>query len=301
MWAHKGLLTAAVAAPVAGLAIVGLSFGLLTGGGNIDGGAMAALSGSTCSIGTVTGALDGPKVAALAYAAGWRGDDLAIAVAVARAESNWNASARNGNADGSTDFGLFQINSIHASILAGGDWMDPAANAVMAHQVWLEAGGSWSPWVTFWDGTYRRFLADVSGSCTTSLSDPGPGPQGADGLRPRAENVKAIATQRWGITDIGGYSYRVIAGTDVLSDHATGRAVDIMLGSDYQSSAKRTEGYDISRFFASNAVTLGVKYVIYYDQINTGTGWRPYSHPGCGSPCHDPNLEHQNHVHVSLR
>jgi hypothetical protein len=294
----KPVIAAVIAAPVAGLAAISLSLSLVTGGvPSFNGGAVAALTHTTCSVGA--GPMDGQKVAALAYAAGWRGEDLSIAVAIARAESNWSATARNLNADGSTDFGLFQINSVHASILAGGDWADPAANAVMAHQVWLEAGGSFSPWVTFWDGTYRRYLVDVTTSCTAT--DPGAGPQGADGLRPRAENVKGLATSRWGITDVGGYSYRVIAGTGVLSDHAAGRAVDIMLGTDYQSAAKRVEGYDISRFFAENAAALGVKYVIYYDQINTGSGWRPYHHPGCANPCRDPNLEHQNHVHVSVK
>lgn len=292
----KRIVAAAVLTPVAGLGVLTLGLNLLFGGGpDLNGGLTSG--DTTCSV--PAGRLDGAGVAAVAYAAGWRGDDLKIAVAIARAESDWNAKATNRNGDGSTDYGLFQINSVHAAILAGGNWADPAANAVMAHQVWLEAGGSFSPWVTFWDGSYLRFLADAP-TCSAAGTDPGSGPQGADGLRPRAENVKAIATSRWGITDIGGYSYRVIAGTGTLSDHATGRAVDIMLGQDYQSAAKRNEGYDISRYFAQNAAALGVKYVIYYDQINTGTDWRPYQHPGCANPCRDPNLEHQSHVHVSV-
>jgi hypothetical protein len=290
-------VTAAVLAPVASLGVLAFSMNLLLGGGVDIHGGLAASSGTSCSVST--GRLDAAGVAGLAYAAGWRGDDLKVAVAIARAESGWNAKATNRNADGSTDYGLFQINSVHEAILAGGNWADPAANAVMAHQVWLEAGGSFSPWVTFWDGSYLHFLADVP-TCSAAGTDPGPGAQGADGLRPRAENVKAIATSRWGITDIGGYSYRVIAGTGTLSDHATGRAVDIMLGQDWASESKRQEGHDISRYFAENAVALGVKYVIYYDQINTGSGWRPYRHPGCSNPCNDSNLEHRTHVHVSV-
>lgn len=264
-----------------------------------DGGAQQSLTTCTGSLVQAPAVLDAKAVAQIAYAAGWRGGDLNIAVAIAKAESGWSATAKNENSDGSTDFGLFQINSVHQSILAGGNWADPNDNARMAHQVWEQAGGSWSPWVTYWRGTYKQYMDEqtVTGCATTNLTDPGKGSQGPDGLRPRAENIKAITTQRWHITDIGGYSYRFIAGTGTLSDHATGRAVDIMLGSDYKSPQKRAEGFEISRFFAANAKTLGIKYVIYYDQINEGSGWKPYGHPsGLGGDV----FQHRNHVHVSV-
>lgn len=105
--------------------------------------------------------LTAQQVAAHAHAAGFRGLDLRIAVAVAKAESGWRPRATLVNTNDSVDHGLFQINSVHATILASGNWADPGDNAKMAYQVWKDAGGKWSPWVTYWRGTYRQFLDDV--------------------------------------------------------------------------------------------------------------------------------------------
>lgn len=245
------------------------------------------------------GALDGTGVASLAYKAGFRDDDVAMAVAIAKAESQWNPLAVNDqNANGSTDFGLMQINSIHASLLATGDWKKPLDNMQMAFQIFTDAGAEWTPWATFNSGSYKQYLKPVSGCASSNLTDPGKGAQGADGLRPRAENVKAIALKRWpnAVSSVGGYSYRVIAGTRTLSDHATGRAADMMLGSDYKSASARAAGKEMSRYFADNAKALGIKYVIYYDEINEGEGWRTYRHPGGGGD----TLQHRDHVHVSV-
>jgi hypothetical protein len=133
------------------------------------GGAIAALSSgasvTSCQIPALavpSGRLDAAKVADLAARAGFRGRDVQIAVAVARAESDWNPSARNGNTNGSTDFGLMQINSIHASILAGGSWSNPQDNMVMAFKVFQGSGGRWTPWVTFNTGAFAKFLVDVA-------------------------------------------------------------------------------------------------------------------------------------------
>ena len=118
---------------------------------------------SNCTVATPASntSLTAEDVAKFAYAAGFRGDDLNIAVAVARAESNWNPKATLLNTNGSVDHGLFQINSVHAAILAEGNWSDPGDNAVMAFKVWTQAGDSWSPWVTYWRGTYKQYLTDV--------------------------------------------------------------------------------------------------------------------------------------------
>lgn len=274
--------------------------------------------------------LTGAQVAKAAYAAGFRGEDLVIAVAVARAESDWHPRWTNANNNGSTDFGLFQINSIHSALLAKGDWRDPTDNARMAYQVWTAAGQRWGPWVTFWRGTYRAFVGDAraavegsSGSLTGlldragcsgavvvagGLTDPGTGAQGSDGLTPRAEAVKAATLQRWGckteadpcISTIGGYAPRMIAGTGTPSDHASGNADDIMLP-DYTSGASRSLGNSIAQFWVDNAARAGIHYVIFNHQIwsreHSNEGWRPYRHP---SGAHSPTLDHENHVHVSV-
>lgn len=104
------------------------------------------------------GVLDDAAVAAHVRAAGFPESEVAIAVAVANAESSLKPTATNRNTNGSTDYGLFQINSIHGSILSQGKWSDPADNAVMAFKIWSQAGDSWRPWVTFNTGAYRKYL-----------------------------------------------------------------------------------------------------------------------------------------------
>lgn len=91
--------------------------------------------------------------------------ELDTAVAVAGAESNWRPDAVNRtNRNGSTDYGAWQINSVHADLLRGRDWSDLDTNAWMAHQVWHAVGGSWSPWTTYKSGSYKRFLAEARAS-----------------------------------------------------------------------------------------------------------------------------------------
>jgi hypothetical protein len=104
------------------------------------------------------GKLDAAAVAKMAVAVGWRGDDVRIAVAVARAESAWNPTATLLNTNGSIDHGLYQINSVHAAILAGGNWRDPMDNTKMAYKVWTDAGRRWRPWVTYNSGSYLKFM-----------------------------------------------------------------------------------------------------------------------------------------------
>lgn len=115
------------------------------------------------------------EIAWVAAKAGWKGDDIAVAVAVALAESRGNTEALGwvpanpGTAPGTTpkpasgnyDHGLWQISSLwHGALLAqaGHLWRDPLVNAGMAHQIWTEAGGKWSPWSTYKGGQYQPLL-----------------------------------------------------------------------------------------------------------------------------------------------
>lgn len=153
---------------LAGLTLAGLfvvpSLALISmiGPPKLPGVALAGGEGQDCSVAVPTGGLDAAAVGAHAYRAGFRGGDIDIAVAVARAESGWNAKATNRNSNDSVDYGLFQINSIHQAILAGGNWADPGDNTAMAFKVWTDAGKSWGPWVTYWSGAYRQYLTSVT-------------------------------------------------------------------------------------------------------------------------------------------
>ncbi len=107
-----------------------------------------------------------------AIGAGFPADQLVTAVAVAGAESGWNATAQHLNANGSTDFGLFQVNSVHADLLASGDWRDPRANARMAYSVWQSSG--WAAWTTYGAGTYQAWVAAARTAVARAQGQLGP-------------------------------------------------------------------------------------------------------------------------------
>lgn len=135
-----------------------------------------------------------PQLLALASAAGFSGDDLATAVAVALAESSGNPQAYNperaaGAPEGQGSFGLWQI-YLHAHPeFAGQNLTDPQINAAAAYAVYAGAGNSFRPWSTFGSGAYRIQLdavnqaLTVSGDTTASDSNPPPfNPSGTDVL-----------------------------------------------------------------------------------------------------------------------
>lgn len=112
-------------------------------------------------------------IASAARAAGFPSGELATAVAVALAESGGNATATNHNTNGTTDFGLWQINSIHRPELGYGSWQDPATNGKMAYSIWVAAGRKWTPWNAWKSGKHVAFLARGAAAA-------GSAPDGAD-------------------------------------------------------------------------------------------------------------------------
>jgi hypothetical protein len=96
--------------------------------------------------------LTAAQIAGVAQQAGFSGNNLTIAVAVALAESGGNPTATHYDSNGSTDYGLWQINSVHSSLLSGGTWSDPLSNAKMAYSVWQ--GSGWQAWSTYKSGAY---------------------------------------------------------------------------------------------------------------------------------------------------
>lgn len=105
------------------------------------------------------------QIARHAYDAGFRGDDLAIAVAVALAESTGDPRAHN-PVPPDNSYGLWQINMIGAlgperrrqyGLDANRDLFDPAVNAKVANKISSD-GNNWTPWSTYTNGAYRRHL-----------------------------------------------------------------------------------------------------------------------------------------------
>ena len=105
--------------------------------------------------------------AAKAAARWFPADQVAMATAVAGAESSWNPTAVNKAARG--NYGLWQINSVHNNLLDAKNWRTPADNAWMAFQVWDAADGtkgngrgSWKPWSVYNSGSYKAYLRDTA-------------------------------------------------------------------------------------------------------------------------------------------
>src|SRR4051812_48178503 len=65
---------------------------------------------------------------------------LDTAIAVALAESGGNDQAMHKNSNGSTDFGLWQINSVHTDLLKKYTWNNAGDNTEMARQIWEGQG-----------------------------------------------------------------------------------------------------------------------------------------------------------------
>lgn len=101
--------------------------------------------------------LSAREIAGAARGAGFRGRALTIAVAVALAESGGETTAVNHDSNGTTDYGVWQINSVHTSVLRQGSWSDPNDNAAMAFAV-SNGGTDWTPWSTFSDGSYLAHM-----------------------------------------------------------------------------------------------------------------------------------------------
>jgi hypothetical protein len=239
----------------------------------------------TC--GPVGPAGPGAHVAALAAGrAGWVGDDLVLAVAIAGAESGWRPGAVNRNANGSTDHGLWQVNSVHATILASGDWADPYDNAVMARRVWAQAG-SWRPWVAFTSGAYVRHLSAareaVRGGAAPSQPCSGDAPGGPDNLTPWTRAMRDDVSGRFPGLTVGCYRAAEDGG-----EHPRGRACDFM--------ADPVTGDALAAYVLASAARLHVLYVIWEQHIwSPERGWRAMADRG------SPTANHMDHVHVSVR
>ncbi len=112
----------------------------------------------------------------LAYNAGFRGNDLKMAVAVAIGESGGNPMAYNpeaaaGTRAGSGSRGLWQIyGTAHPQYNNSGTF-DPQTNANAAYTVYRNAGSSFRPWSVWLNGSAQRIAQSLNLPNITSVTN----------------------------------------------------------------------------------------------------------------------------------
>jgi soluble lytic murein transglycosylase-like protein len=115
-------------------------------------------------------ALTPAQIAAYAANAGFSGDALNVATAIALAESSGNPYVvGDTNISPGGSVGLWQINLAAHPEYEAGSLLDPQANANAAYAVYQQSGGQFTPWTTFNTGAYTAYLP------TTSLAVPDDG------------------------------------------------------------------------------------------------------------------------------
>jgi hypothetical protein len=149
----------------------------------------------------------------------------------------------------------------------------------------------------------------VSRGCTPGPGDEAPpvlvsagacpatGSRAERGLTPAASKVLRCGARQFGITSFAGVGSR-----SNVSDHPSGRAVDLMVPA-WSTGSGRALGDRIAAWYVANGEAFSVRYVIWADEINSldGRGWRPYGHPSCRSAgCGSATVRHLDHVHVSV-
>lgn len=128
-------------------------------------------------------ALSPEQIGQLMISVGFPRNVVPTGIAIALAESGGDATIVGGpNSNGTYDYGLFQINSVHSSLLSQYDWRNPRDNTIMAYEIWRDAGKSWHPWATYDSGAYRKYL----GQATLK------GLKGTDKVDATVENIQPI-------------------------------------------------------------------------------------------------------------
>lgn len=97
------------------------------------------------------------QIRALAVTAGFAGNDLEIAVAIALAESSGDQSVL-GDLTLGVSVGLWQISLRWHPEYTEAELEDPQTNANAAFAIYTKAGNSFTPWSTFKSGAYVRYL-----------------------------------------------------------------------------------------------------------------------------------------------
>lgn len=116
-------------------------------------------------------------------------------------------------------------------------------------------------------------------------------PSGDDNITPRMRQVRELIKKDFNLPfEVG--CYRV----DDHGEHPLGRACDFMMssGGSMPSAANNALGDQIAAWAMKNKDKLGVKYVIWKQRIDQGSGWSGMSDRG------GITANHFDHVHISM-
>ncbi|WP_084961215.1 coiled-coil domain-containing protein [Thermoactinospora rubra] len=116
-------------------------------------------------------------------------------------------------------------------------------------------------------------------------------PSGPDHITPRTRLMRDQIKKTFDLKYTVG-CYRV----DDSGEHPLGRACDFMMsqGGSMPSAADSALGDQIAAWALKNMDRLGVKYVIWKQRINMGSGWRAMEDRG------SITANHWDHVHISM-
>lgn len=143
--------------------------------------------------------LSAQQVAGYAAGAGFTGTALTWAVAVALAESGGNSAAQHTNTNGSTDRGLWQINSRAHPEVSAGQAFDPAQAARAAFTI-SKGGTSWTPWTTAKTGAANAMMGTAALAAAHPIM---PGTAGTTTAEDAANPFTAAAGSLDGIATAG--------------------------------------------------------------------------------------------------
>jgi lysozyme-like protein len=178
------------------------------------------------------------EIATVARNAGFSGDDLNIAVAVALAESSGDPTRHNATPPDNS-YGLWQINMLGAmgparrtkyGLKSNDELYSPSTNARVAYAIFKESG--WKPWTTYTRGTYKQYMTgDDSNGATPETA-----PAGANPINGIGDAINAFgATIFKGFANIAGIAVAIvllILGVVLLSRNAlpTGKVLKVAKG-----------------------------------------------------------------------
>jgi len=120
--------------------------------------------------------LSATEIAQVARGAGFTGDALSTAVAVALAESSGRTHAVSPTG---CCHGLWQIN-VNVHPYTKTQMQDPAQNAAAAWKI-SNSGTNWKPWSAYTNGSYLLYLTSARNASRAPTSDQGSNPQQSGG------------------------------------------------------------------------------------------------------------------------